>query len=199
MKKVSIADIENYKIKFLENSNELLEEANILLKNKRYARAYSLAHLACEELAKIIMITKIAYNISKGENTYWEKFNKRLKNHKEKIKYIFAIDFIFNLTINNKVEVQRYFDDLKFVKHYNDLKNYSIYVSNIGNAFNKPSEIFDNEFVKGYVKLANNRFNFIKKIETLYYGKLAKILKSEDFKHFREIIDKKHNIFSKND
>jgi AbiV family abortive infection protein len=44
----------------LANAGELLDEAELLLENEHYARAYFLAHIACEEMAKSPMFYRVA-------------------------------------------------------------------------------------------------------------------------------------------
>ena len=46
-------------IKNLRNSQELIDEAEILFKNKKYARTYLLSHIAIEESSKCAMLLKI--------------------------------------------------------------------------------------------------------------------------------------------
>ncbi|MFO1206918.1 MAG: AbiV family abortive infection protein [Burkholderiales bacterium] len=52
MNALSVAEIERLRALVFQNSVELLEEADLLFQHKRFARAYTLAHLSSEELAK---------------------------------------------------------------------------------------------------------------------------------------------------
>ena len=62
------------------NAIDLLEDAELLLKNKRYPRALSLAVLAIEEIGKINLIR--TYNLKSGFNI--KKFIQYFRNHKVK-------------------------------------------------------------------------------------------------------------------
>ena len=46
-------------IKNLRNSQELLDEAEILFENQKYARTYLLSHIAIEECSKCVLLLKI--------------------------------------------------------------------------------------------------------------------------------------------
>jgi len=48
MKSLTIAEIETLRALAFENACELIEEAELLFTNERYARSYTLAHLASE-------------------------------------------------------------------------------------------------------------------------------------------------------
>lgn len=186
MSKFSIKEIEKIRIKFLDNARELLEEVDLLFENKKFARAYSLAHLACEELAKIIMISRVAYEVMRDKNIDWKRVNRRLRNHKEKIKDILALDFLYSSKTKNDEDVKNFYKDIKMTKYYNDFKNYSLYTSLIGDKFYKPSELFHHEFVKEYIKLAHNRFNVIEEFTLLSQDKLSEIFNSQKFKQLEK-------------
>ena len=82
--------------KILENSRELIEDAEVLLKENRFPRAFSLAHLACEEMAKLPMLARPSAEIIIGENVDWSKLNIRMRNHQYKILGILMNDFLVN-------------------------------------------------------------------------------------------------------
>lgn len=199
MNKFSIKEIEKSRIKFLDNARELLEEADLLLEDKKFARAYSLAHLACEEIAKTIMISRVAYEVARGKKIDWKRVNRRLRNHKEKIKDVLAIDFLYSSkTENNDEDVKNFYKDFKMTKYYNDFKNYSLYTSLIGDKFYKPSELFPHEFVKGFIKLAHNRFNAIEKFTLLSKDKLKEIFDSHEFKQLEDFLHNYKVFFNEN-
>jgi len=198
MNKFSIKEIEKTRIKFLNNARELLEEADLLSENKKFARAYSLAHLACEELAKIIMVSRVAYEVARGKNIDWKRVNRRLRNHKEKIKDILALDFLYSSKTENNEDVKNFYKDIKMTKYYNDFKNYSLYTSLIGDKFYKPSELFSHEFVKGFIKLAHNRFNAVEKFTLLSKDRLKKLFDSQEFKQLENFLYNYKVFFNEN-
>src|SRR5260221_11444530 len=72
-------------IKTVENAAELIEEAVILLDRSRYARAYTLAHLALEELAKGGVWIALSAELARGHQIDWSTVDKRLRDHVRKI------------------------------------------------------------------------------------------------------------------
>ena len=56
MTALSFGKLEEAYIMIYENAKEILEESSLLIENKHYARAYALAQIAHEELAKLPII-----------------------------------------------------------------------------------------------------------------------------------------------
>ena len=75
MNPISINEIEDVRVKILDNARELLEDAELLLSHERFTRAYSLAHLASEEMTKLPMVCGVAISILRGEEVDWSKFD----------------------------------------------------------------------------------------------------------------------------
>jgi len=145
MKKVSLEELEEMKIKILENAHELVKDAEILCANKRFARAYSLAHLACEEMAKLQMLARSSAETIVGEDVNWNKLNRRMLNHKVKIMTYLLRDYFVNPYTEDFTDLKKL---LGMRNEYNKLKNYSIYAGFRDNKFYKPSELFEEDFVK---------------------------------------------------
>jgi AbiV family abortive infection protein len=68
---------------FFQNASELLEEAKILFEAKRYARAFSLAVLSLEELAKPVFLVNAIF-FEKGDRDAWRALFKVLRSHESK-------------------------------------------------------------------------------------------------------------------
>jgi len=181
MRTINISEIEEARVKILDNASELIEEAELLFSNGKYARAYSLAHLACEEMAKIPMIVRAATETLRGKRFDWSKLNRRLKSHAEKIKGILLIDYILDPEIENDIDIKRFKESLKMIPFYNMLKNYSLYTSLIDDTFHKPSELISADLSMGLLKLAHKRFSFYQTVELYTRGKLEKVVKSPFF------------------
>lgn len=75
------------------NANELLHEARILFDNGRFARAYALAHLASEELAKAILVAAKVRSVARGETQDWGDFSRRVRDHSGKILQFSALRY----------------------------------------------------------------------------------------------------------
>lgn len=181
MRTLSVAEIESARIKVLENARELVEEAEILLSNERFARAYSLAHLASEEMAKIPMLVRAATDTLGGLEFNWAKLGRRLRNHAAKIKNILFVDFFHDPNTENDTDIKRLIEDLRRTPNYNKLKNWSLYTDLIHGAFLKPSEVISADLATAMVKVARGRLTFFEEAEAATQGNIEEIVKMPDF------------------
>ncbi|MBC5863150.1 AbiV family abortive infection protein [Flavobacterium turcicum] len=110
-------------IKNLRNSQELIDEAEILFNNEKYARTYLLSHIAIEESSKCAMLLKlIAFNIWEEEIDI-KNVRKRYSSHKEKIKNFELLKILTDKKDYDLVDLDKQIDIL------NTSKNDSLYVS----------------------------------------------------------------------
>ena len=72
-------------IKCLRNAQELCDEAEILHKHGKYARAFALSHFAREEFGKSLMLFRVLVDVSAGVKVDWKKLNRRFRDHKQKL------------------------------------------------------------------------------------------------------------------
>lgn len=158
-------------IKNLRNSQELIDEAEILFKNKKYARTYFLSHIAIEESSKCTMLLKIIAFYIWEEEIDIKNVKKRYSNHKEKIKNFELLKILVDEKDYCSIDLD------KQIKILNNSKNESLYVNwSNENEFILPSEIFDKKDAKekldsalNYVKLFTSiLINLIQNDEEVY-------------------------------
>lgn len=139
-----------------ENGLDLLTDANILFENKRYIRAYTLAHLAIEEFSKLPMIHTYMIGIIHNIEFDIPKFLKRMRNHKEKIQMSYFLGDLIDL---RKEEVGfENFDELNaYIKETNNLKNNSIYVGIERGCINRPKDFVDRQKAIEIIEEANKQ------------------------------------------
>ncbi|GAM12115.1 AbiV family abortive infection protein [Mesobacillus selenatarsenatis] len=186
-KEFSIEEVEVARVKILENATELITESELLLTNGRYARAYTLAHLACEELSKIAMIVNsMAENIVYGD-TNWKKLNDRLVRHKEKFK---------SVIITKMDKVERFIKLLnikpeQLEEKLNNLKNESLYAGRYKNGeYCKPSEVITEVIASHMLDLAKDYYNYYGSKEESLKGNLFQLESNQDYQNFyKEIMD----------
>jgi AbiV family abortive infection protein len=164
MKPLSINEIEQARLKILENARELIDEAQLLLENRRFPRAYALAHLGCEELAKIPMLVRAATATAVGSRVDWHKLFKRLCSHSEKIKGFLVMDFVVSPEAEDDADTKRLLEDIKRMPDYNRLKNSALYAGLMDADFVKPSELISSELAAALVKLARKRLGSSRKL-----------------------------------
>ena len=188
MKSLSVNQIEKARVTVLENARELVEEAELLLANNRFARAYSLAHLACEELAKIPMLVRAGAYTSRGLDVDRTKLDKRIRSHTSKLRLILLMDFLHDSEVEDDADIRRLKEDLQRIPHYNDLKNRSLYASLVDDAFRKPSDLIPGPIATIFLKLTRRRLAFFESVEQDTRGHLEEVANSSEFEAWLESI-----------
>lgn len=190
MEPLTISQIEEARVKILENAAELVEEATLLLANNRFARAYSLAHLACEEMAKIPMLVRAGADTIRGRTVDWKKLDRRFRSHKEKIAGSFHIDYLIDPRMENDEDIKFLQESLARVGDFNKMKNESLYVTFVGNSFVKPSEVINADLAAIQLKVSLTRLRFLRFVETQTRGKLEGIAGTPDFEQLMSSFEK---------
>jgi AbiV family abortive infection protein len=123
LKNLSFEELMIARAKILQNAKDLIIDSEILLDNQRYSRAYTLLHLASEELAKLTTMHSICIDVLSGETINWNKVDKKLRDHKDKIKRAFEFDLFCGLTSDNRKSIRQYEEGVAIVGEYNIMKN----------------------------------------------------------------------------
>lgn len=196
---MSLKESNEVMTKILENAEQLVEEASLLLDNNRFARAYTLAHLACEETAKIPMVTNAVCSSILNDDMDWKKFYNRMRSHNEKITGFMVTNTFFNIDIDEGIRdiIENYENvDFSNVKNLNNLKNNSIYAGFINNKFYKPSEIITEDIATKQVKTAFNLLKFHKENLDQIQNNLKAIKEDSKFREFfKRVNDEKQMEF----
>lgn len=87
---LKVEELQDIYNQIYKNAIELVEEAEILYLNQKYARGYFCAHIALEEFGKLPMLITTALNIYNGVKIDWKYLNKSLRNHKKKTSLSYA-------------------------------------------------------------------------------------------------------------
>lgn len=85
MDTLSVEQLNTLRIAIFDNAAALHQEAEILLKNSMYSRAYLLAHFCIEELGKIPILIDAIVKVEKNESVDWRDVKKRFTSHVKKI------------------------------------------------------------------------------------------------------------------
>jgi AbiV family abortive infection protein len=121
------------------NAVHLLEEADILRRNERCARAFFLAHIACEELGKLPILVTAAVSRRIGHEVDWRRIDRVLRNHAAKWKQVLFMDSVAGgrgVVEGDKI----YRADVARMRGYLDLKNSSLYSFSIEGRFLVPQD-----------------------------------------------------------
>ncbi|MDR6967343.1 AbiV family abortive infection protein [Flavobacterium arsenatis] len=135
--------------KSIVNARELHTDAKILMENNRFERSYTCFQFCIEEIGK----ASLAYQFLLDDD--WSKssrFLNDLRDHKTKTNTAIGIDMLVlkaienpalkkNILLNSQIQS-------KNLKHLNDYKNYSLYVSFINGNPYMPSEIITSKILE---------------------------------------------------
>jgi AbiV family abortive infection protein len=139
------------RLAIFDNAEALHREADLLLRNGMYSRAYLLAHFCFEELGKIPIVVGAIGNLRKGEAVDWKTVKRRFLNHEAKIEsqnghfYSFGIE----ADIIRGSDVQWLLNANRAVPDSYTKKNLSTYVDARSGKILRPSEeICQNETEK---------------------------------------------------
>ncbi|WP_082722030.1 AbiV family abortive infection protein [Burkholderia sp. RF2-non_BP3] len=72
-------------LKCRENASKLLNDATLLAEEGCYARAYTLAHTSCEELAKFFALQLAGKRVIQANPPDWKRFWRRFRSHDSKL------------------------------------------------------------------------------------------------------------------
>jgi AbiV family abortive infection protein len=120
------------------------------------ARAYFLAHIACEELGKLPILTTAAVAQRLGHDVDWRRIDRVLRSHRSKIKQILFIDSVVGGqgVAEGKAAYEA---DLKRMRLYIDMKNASLYSFAVEGRFGRPLKAIPCEIYDAFRALAEGR------------------------------------------
>lgn len=189
MTALSFGKLEEAYIFVYENAKELLEESRLLYENKKYARSYTLAQFAHEELAKLPIIYQEATISFFKEPHDWKDFHKRLRSHESKNKMNFAFyQVLSDLSGKNLSFSEKDLKNNLFI--VNNMKNTSIYADVKNNKFTKPSNEIKKPLAKQQLELVEEMFKTMTKADFHIKGGIKKSLDNDRAKLKREMFRK---------
>lgn len=138
------------------NAKELLRESEVLFQDKAFARSYTLAHIAREEIAKCKILYAAGRRLASGIEVDWKLTLKRLRDHKSKLK---------QETVENSILAAMLGDEEGFEKiasgatdsseKRNDDKNNSLYVGiSADGKISLPNKVIDKVLAERNIQLA---------------------------------------------
>lgn len=151
------SEIEIARRKVLRNAVALLREARLLMRHRRYARAYALAHLASEEMSKIPMLVRAGLESQVDPAFNWRAVAKRLQSHKAKLRAAALWDYMLDSVVQGDADLRSLADQLDTVDDSNDLKNQSLYSGVVEGAFVSPRESISPQLAQGMLDRSTMR------------------------------------------
>ncbi len=139
----------------IQNAQELCEEAELLLNNKRYARAYALTLICFEEIGKLLVLLGGAYH-GPRDKALWRKFWKRFRTHALKRSRVSLMEMLSLPSVTP----EQTFREMQFEPEEEGLKQSALYVDYRDGNITCPSELWgesSRSLVETALKNARNR------------------------------------------
>jgi len=181
MQALSIQEIEALRKLVLENAFELYEEAEILFQHKKFARTYALAHLASEELAKLLMLASVGVRLANKETVDWKRFDKQFNSHPTKLTNLLFVDFIGKDVDVTKKDRAVGNQNLSRVELFNTLKNVSIYAGKYQDSLYKPSSAIPHELALAELTATKERLDMYSAVEAVTQGRISNLAKRKSY------------------
>jgi AbiV family abortive infection protein len=181
----SARQIEAARLLLVANATELKSEAELLLAHGHHARAYLLAHLASEELAKIVLLARAAKAVRDAEPMQWAKVQKVMREHTDKLAILIFADHADSIDVGEDDEDTQLDVKLRRVAEFNRKKNASMYVDLASGLFSTPKDEITEADAKTMLDALTSRWLWAYAREVLFFDKMQhKVLESPDFKKF---------------
>jgi AbiV family abortive infection protein len=161
-KALPIQDIADGCMKALENAEDLVQEARLLLEAGHAPRAYGLSHLALEELAKISMLFRAGSQIQAGIEVDWARLYKRFRSHKHKWWSRAITEYALDEEADGHGDVERLFRSIGETGNRLTLKEAAFYVDLYEGFFVAPKERIDHSAAAALIESANAQVRFFR-------------------------------------
>jgi AbiV family abortive infection protein len=181
MNALSLPEIEALRAFALQNSAELLAEAELLFQHKRFARTYTLAHLSSEELAKLPILAACGANLANGKTISWAKLEEKLRSHTTKLKGLLFVDLLGKSIDPTAKTIQVHKQSMSRVELFNTLKNASLYAGVYQGELYKPNGIFTEKIASEALTTSRNRFDLFFAVEQVTQGRISELAKRDSY------------------
>ncbi len=154
----NLNQIDEYMLALIINARELLRESEILFDNKAFARSYTLAHIAREEIAKCKVLYAAGRRLASGIKVDWKLTTKRLRDHKSKLRQETVGNSILAAILGDEEGFEKIIDaaPASADKRNND-KNNSLYVGiSVEGKMSLPNKVIDEDLAERNIQLARH-------------------------------------------
>lgn len=159
-----------------ENAKDLIDDAELLLTRRRYARSKALLVLASEEFAKLVLYKVYSYGLISAEEE--KEFEKAIRDHTPKIKIFTKLmsdlsvalqhkDKVIELALNQKKDIAGILETLKeeiaqdeivgIFETANQVKKAAFYVDISGNKVLLPKDVVTEEDCRKTIKILREK------------------------------------------
>lgn len=151
---LSLEQIDTMTESLVKNASELISESETLCRVAAYARAFALAHLAREEIAKCGILHAAGTRMLAGIQVDWKKTMRRLRDHKAKLELETVQQLMLMSGEQSQVPSFQLSAVSSAVEYRNDRKNAALYVGFEEGRSLLPSEAFSEHQARRTIELA---------------------------------------------
>lgn len=157
--------------KTISNAESLFQDADCLLKNRSYQRAFTLFHLSSEEIGRYFILFDLLFDSFSGREISYPRLKQLgYSDHTTKLQRSYfaeaAVLFFHSMENDWGDGIKELWDELnakiKIVSNQNKLKNQSLYVTWENNDFQLPDEMIDEEVCIEAMAIAELRLKVVK-------------------------------------
>lgn len=159
MNGLTFDQIDDANRKLVHNAQSLIAEAKLLAQAGHYPRAFALAQIAIEELAKIQMLLAAGSCIARGMAVDWKELDTRMRSHGEKTAASMRLGLQAHMwgagpSLTESERDQILIAFMEVVPTIIQLKNDSLYVGFTTDGVHEPSDAIDEKRAATHIKMA---------------------------------------------
>ena len=189
MKPLFPDQVEIARVQIFKNATSLIQESNLLFENGFFARSYTLAHLASEEIVKIPMLIRAVLDELASIPYDWGKLERRLTSHVEKIKAGHFHDYLQTELRADDSDIHDYKVALEKTTDINTDKNNSIYCGFLDGVPTTPLEHISSSMAREMIEISTRRIAYIASLEEGTRGILSSGLSEKSLALHKEMHD----------
>jgi AbiV family abortive infection protein len=163
--------LDDVRRKLLANADDLLSDADVLLANDRPPRAFALAQIASEEMAKVLMFQELEFRVALGHTEAASEIVKQLRSrrHPPKAELILLLDCAINEVLVESaapgVGSKRNVDIRELARQCTRLRNLCLYVDVLADGeVSTPAEVVDRPHAEKAVRFARLRLDVCRQL-----------------------------------
>jgi AbiV family abortive infection protein len=186
---LTLSENERLRLKLLQNARQLHREARLLFKHRHYARAYALACMSYEEVAKLPILFSAGLRTAAELRVNWKRVHQRIRDHRLKLRMVESLRVPFGGDLK-----ERWIETERNAQLLLRIKKHSLYVEKFRGLFRKPSEIVTREEASFMIRLCAANLRYIGGKERMGRGELGKI---KDKAPLRDLLKRFEEEFAK--
>jgi AbiV family abortive infection protein len=162
---LTVDELDGARRQVRNNARELVAEAELLLANGSYARAYFIAYTASEELGKLPILASAAVKLLAGKDVDWTRLGRRVRSHAAKLAMVAQLDYMHDPNVEGDKDLENLNRDLEMAPTWLNLREWCLYsdlivIDGLDDGFKSPAQMIPRDLAEATIVLARGRVNF---------------------------------------